>query len=246
MRNGSSKPAGLLTVIIILIIIVTVKQIEKEPKVSNSRENYKRMVVISSTGGTAKREGGVLGQFEFDEDKGYYQQTSTEQDNKLFLAIYLFPDENDKWYVSSTPGGTKGWLSNPSPSKTLPTSGWQYYDGKSWRDDPTLIISPGPLPPLARQFTVTATGAAAKMWPEYLGVFTRTERWWMGMPIYTNTQGKFLYHAGADDGWVIGNTLGKVMLSGSRAHHSPETEVNWKYWTGSEEKPASVTVTASD
>ena len=65
MRNGSSKPAGLLSVIIILIIIVTVKQIEKEPKVANSRENYKRMVVISSTGGTAQREGGVLGQFEY-------------------------------------------------------------------------------------------------------------------------------------------------------------------------------------
>ena len=92
-----------------------------------------------------------------------------------FLAFYLYHDPDDKWWV-------EGWLHNPSPSKSLPTSGWQYFDHTSmaYKDDPTLTISPGPLPPLPRQFTVTATGAAAEMWPECPGVFTRTQRWCMG------------------------------------------------------------------
>ena len=116
MRRGSSRPAG----------PVTVKQIEKEPEVENSREKQKKLVVISSTGGAAQHQGGVLGQYEYDEDKGYYQQISTEQGQEYFEAIYLYPDKDDKWWVNDTPGEKGGWLHNPSPSKTPPTSGWQY------------------------------------------------------------------------------------------------------------------------
>ena len=36
-------------------------------------------VVISSSGWAAKHLGGALGQYEYLEDKGYYVQTSTEQ-----------------------------------------------------------------------------------------------------------------------------------------------------------------------
>ena len=217
----------------------------KEPEVENSREKPDRMIVISSTGGAAQHQGGALGQFEYDEDRRYYRQTSTDQGHKNFQAVYCYPDKDDEWWVSSTPGKKGGWLRNPRPSKSLPTSGWQYYDGKSWHDDPTLTISPGPLPPLARQFTVTATGAAAE-WPSYLGVFTRTQRWWLGRPVYTNTQGQLLHHGLGDAGWMIGNALGYAALTGSRAHHSPVSEDSWRYYTGSEWKPASVTVTGSD
>jgi len=211
----------------------------------NSREKPERMVVISSIRGAAQHQGGVLGQYEYDEQQQYYRHTSTEQGHEQFLARYLYSDKDDKWWVNDTPGEKRGWLRNPIPSKSLPTSGWQYGDGKSWHDDPTLTISPGPLS-LARQYTVTATGAAAEEWPSYLGVFTRTQRWWRGRPVYTNTRGKLLHHGGGDAGWMIGGTLGRRGLTGSRAHHSPEGEDSWRYWTGSEWKPASVTVTASD
>ena len=195
------------------------------------------------TGGVSQYSGGVLGQFKFDEQKGYYQQTNTEQGHERFEAVYLYPDADDKWYVGSTPGKRRGWLRNPNPSKTLPTSGWQYAKEGTWQDDPTLTVTPGPLPPLAREFTVTATGAAAKKWPSYQGLFTRTVRWWAGRPVYTNTEGRFLYHAAGDWGWTIGDTLGKAALRGSQARHSPASEDNWKYWTGSEWKPANVRVT---
>ena len=141
----------------------------------------------------------------------------------------------------------QGWLYNPTPSKTVPTSGWGYADGTStFHDDPTLTVTPGPLPPLARQFTVTATGAAAERWPEFLGVFTRTQRWWLGRPVYVNTQGRLLHHGHQDKGWVIGASISSIALRGSRAHHNPASEDSWRYWTGSGYEPASVTVTVSD
>jgi len=207
--------------------------------------------VISSTGGAAQHRGGALGQFDYDEKKKYYIQSSTEQGQEHFQAFYLYPDEDDEWWVSFTPGEKAGLLHNPIPSKSMPTSGWLWSDGKSvwsWHDDPTLTVTPGPLPPLAWQFTVTATGAAAKKRPSSLclGVFTRSDKWWLGRQVYTNTEGMLLYHGPRDWGWRIGGEFGRTPLRGSRAHHSPVSEDSWRYWTGSEWKPASVRVTASD
>ena len=207
-----------------------------------SNNVYLATVVISSTGGANQRRGGELGQYEYLEDKGYYVQSSTGQKH---ISRYLYHDADDKWWVSSAPGEERGWLRNPIPSKTLPASGWQYLDGTSHKDDPTLTISPGPLP-LVRQFTVTATGAAAAKFPSYLGVFTRTKRWWRGRPVYTNTHGRFLFHGPGGFGWEIGYAVGGSYLSGSRAHHSPVSQENWRYLSESEWKPASVRVTASD
>ena len=102
-------------------------------------------VVISSPGGAALHHRGLLGQYEFheDEDKGYYVQTSTDQKDESFQASVLFRDEDDVWTVWKS----GRWLRNPRPSKTLPSSGWQYWGG-GWQDDLTLTVSLGPLPPL--------------------------------------------------------------------------------------------------
>ena len=203
-------------------------------------------VVISSTGGAAQTLGGILGQYEYIEDKGYYVQKSTEQSNEKFQAAYLYSNEDDKWWVGDTPGVERGWLRNLRPSKSPPTSGWQYTDKGTWNSDDTLSATPGSLPPLVRQFTLTATGAAAEKWPSYTGVFTRTERWWRGRPVYVNKEGRLLYHSATDEGWVIGHSLGKIVLRGSQARHSPANEDYWRYWTGSIWEPASVTVLATN
>ena len=222
-----------------------------------SSEKPLELVVISSSGETAQRFGGVLGQFEYHEDNGtgYYVQSSTEQSNEQFLAVYLYRDKDDKWTVGPTHDQNKGWLFNPRPSNTRvpPISGWQWGDGDDptrgllgrWHDDPSITVTPGPLPPLPRQFTVTASEAAAKKYPSCFGVFTRTERWWRGRPVYVNTEGRLL-HQGSDYGWSIGNKLGWTNMRGSRARDSPSDENSWRYWNGSEFIPASVNVTASD
>ena len=199
-------------------------------------------LVISSTGEAAQIHGRVLGQYEYDKNKGYYVQTSTDQDNEKFVAHYLYPDKDDEWWVGPTPGGWTGWLKNYRPSKKPQnTSGWHYAEGGTFHDDQTLSVTAGPLT-LPRHFTVTVTGPAAKKWPSYQGVFTRTERWWHGRPVYNNTEGRLLYHGGT---WDIGVNLGSYELAGSPGY-SPASGKSWTYYTGSERKPASVTVTASD
>lgn len=244
MRKGSSSAA------------VSIKQIEKEPEEEFSDEKPEMLItrpeflVIISTGGASKIVGGVLGQFKYEADSKYYVQTSTEQSHEEFKPRYMYQDSDNCWWVGDTPGEKKGWLKNPrTNNEGLPKNGsWQYGDGKTFHDDGTLTLSPGPLPSLPRLFTVTAIGAAAEKWPDHLGVFTRTQRWWWGRPVYTNTQGRLLYHGAVDIGWVIGDKLGRSVLRGSRARDSPVTEDSWRYWTGTglEFKPASVTVTGTD
>ena len=202
-------------------------------------------VVISSSGWAAKHLGGALGQYEYHEDKGYYVQTSTEQSEKNFEAYYLSRDEDGKWWVGTEPGVNAGFANNPQRSKTPPISGWVWGDGDSWLDDRTLTVTPGPLPYLPRQFTVTATGVAEEKYPSYLGVFTKSERWWNGRPVYVNTEGVFLYHGKNGDGWTMSDTLGIRVLWGSKSRQTPSMEKNWIFWNGSEYPTANITVTGS-
>ena len=203
-------------------------------------------VYFSSEGKAAKLQGGALGQYEYNPEKGCYVQTSTDKSEEKFEPRYLYQDEDEKWWVGKTPGEKWGYLQSIILSKTLPTAGWSYSYKGSFHEDSSLIVTPGPLPHLRRQFTVTASGAAAEKWPSSLGVFTKTQRWWNGRPVYVNTGGKLLHHANQDAGWMIGDELGKYYLRGSRAHLSPVDEDRWRYWTGSGTKPASVTVTGSE
>ena len=190
-------------------------------------------------------------------------QSSTEQSNEKYQAVYLYPLNDDKWHVGPTPG-KKGWMYSNSPSKTPCTGDWWWYstntnsrgNGENWKKDNGLSIIHGSLPPLPRQCTFTASGAAAKMYPSCLGVFTKTERWWRGKPVYVNTEGSLLYHGANEDGWGIGPKkkyygqndwgFGFSKLKGSRGYLSPDDEDNWRYWTGTEWIPAaSVTVKCS-
>ena len=201
-------------------------------------------MVISSSGGATAIVGGSLGQYEYHEDKGYYVQTSTEQSEENFYAVYLFHDV-DCWLVGRTPIPGEERLRSPSFKKTPPSSGWEFIDDDEWQDDWTLTVIPGPLT-LSRQYKVTLTGAAAEKWPTHHRVYTKTQRWWFGRPVYVNTDGVFLYHGGSGDGWTMSDTLGSRVLWGSWARHSPAEEDRWRYWTGSEYKSASITVTGSD
>ena len=104
-----------------------------------------KKMVITSTGGVSQNAGGVLGQYEFLEDKKYYVQTSTEQSHEKFKALYMYPDSDNCWWVWTTPGEKKGALRNPrTNSEGLPENGhWQYADlsKKSYQDDRTLTVS---------------------------------------------------------------------------------------------------------
>ena len=88
---------------------------------------------MSSTGGAAQYQGHALGQYEYHEDKGYYVQTSTEQSDEEFVAVYLYPNDDRiwydaTWYVGPTPGEQEGYLKNTRPGQTHLSFGWEYGD----------------------------------------------------------------------------------------------------------------------
>ena len=210
-----------------------------------SNSTTAQAVVIFSTGGAARFYGGMLGQFEYLEDKGYYVQSSTGQDNEHFRPVYLYCNEYGWWNVGYTPAGY-GYLWNTIPSEIPPSVsvGWQYLDSREWTTDDSITITPGTLPSLPEKLLVIGHGAANEDYESLMGVFTRTQMWWNGRQVYVNTKGMFLYHGPMDYGWAIGVKLGYSALKGSRARHSPASEVNWNYWSkiSSDWRPASVTV----
>ena len=221
--------------------------------------NFLAMVVISSTEAAALIWPELLGQYEYDEDKEYYVQSSTEQSNDQYTARYLYKDEDDDWMVGPTPGGKTLWMGNiNSTNLTTGDGDWVVSFNDTWYFDHSITVTPGPLPPLPSQFIVTASssGEFAKISDslEDLGVFNKTERWWAGRPVYMNTQGHFLYHS--FQSWMIGHKLGYFTLMGSKSYKSPADVKSWTYvvtetttyldgysYTSSNgEKPASVTV----
>ena len=127
-----------------------------------------------------------------------------------------------------------------------------YFDGETWQYDPSLTVTPGPLPPMPSQFIVTASGAFLELSNglKHLGVFNMTERWWAGRPVYVNTKGVFLYHG--IESWMIADELGYYVLRGSISYLSPVYERRWTYLeettsyggyrSSKVEKQASVTV----
>ena len=218
------------------------------------------MVVISSTEAAALIWPEILGQYEYDEEKECYVQSSTEQRNKEYTPRYLYRDEDDVWVVGPSPNGDSGfWMFNfNSTNLTTGDGDWFVTFNGTLYFDPSITVTPGPLPPLPSQFIVTASssGEFAKISDslEDLGVFNKTERWWAGRPVYMNTQGHFLYHS--FQSWIIGHKLGYFTLMGSKSYKSPADVKSWTYvetetttyhdgysYTSSNgEKPASVTV----
>ena len=186
---------------------------------------FSATVVISSTGGAAEVMGDTLGQYEYDEDKECYVQSSTDQSSEQYVGRFLYYTlEYEAWVVARTIPSMEFWIM----SEELQTD-WMYFDGDTWKSDPSLTINPGPLPPLPSQFTVTTEvrpSSISGVYKSISGVYNKTERWWAGRPVYVNMDGMLLYH---DWSWMIGDELGYTFLWGSQSHHSPDCERNWTY-----------------
>ena len=82
----------------------------------------------------------------------------------------------------------------PTSGDTPPLSGWQWCDeDDQHHDDPTLVLTPGPLsPPLT--ITHQSEGELAAKYPHHLGTFTKTDQWSEGRPVFRNQAGKLLYY----------------------------------------------------
>ena len=208
-------------------------------RTNNSTIQMPEKLVISSTGVTAKAQSGAagwLGQYEIvrDPDKirsaeVYYMQSNPVGKN----STYLFPDRYCQWSVSMKPNERNyERYRNKNKKQTVPTGtgGWKiYHEGrKMWMDDPTLTVTPGPYPVIARNgFNVIVSGDAARMYNVSRGYFRKTNEWWMGRPVFKNNQGRILLHGNL--GWYVGTAPGYWEIRGNGSHQSPVDQRKWEY-----------------
>ena len=181
-----------------------------------------------------------MGQYCYEEKYDCYVQKNTEKTEEMYVPRYLF-SLNDVWAASDTPFDKSGWLYNPSSSKSLPSTGWWFHDGRMWRQDQTLEITNSPMTSLCDNIEVTISGDAKSKLSLCEGEFTRTEMWWHGRPVFRNENNQLLNQS-PEQGWCVGGKLGFAFIIGSMSHDCPASEKSWKYWDTSQYKPADVKI----
>mgnify|MGYP003334519563 CR=1 FL=1 len=199
------------------------------------------MLVISGDGQHKGECLGVYGCFMH----GCFNQATTS-DNAT--PRYLYPVAGSGWYNSDLPGKEGGWLKNESKSETVPTTGWKWADGKGgWHDDPTIKITPGKMQSLCETITIQGQGEVVTEHPSSLGTFTRTDKWFNGLPVFINDKGGYLHSSNANT-WSVGSKIGGYFIRSTTAPLCPAQTKEWVYWTGKapgDVKPATITVTCN-
>ena len=142
------------------------------------------------------------------------------------------------WLVGRVFGGPVASLLNTSTSVAVPSSGWQYYgDDGSRRPAPdlTMTLLPDLTSDHCSDIIITATGEAARLWPECLGTFSsQPGEFYCGRQVFRNTTGWKLRAVGDVGGsWVVCDGEGWAGLrSGSASGMcpaDPQARVNNEY-----------------
>lgn len=204
--------------------------------------------VVVVTGDGTMKQGQCLGLYYFDPDHGCYKQVATEEhwDPSGRFSIYIYRASDEVWYISGTPGKIAGWMKNTSKSETLPLTGWMYWNGKQWCSDPSVKIQFGSLSPDQQcgDVRIQMRGAAADKWPKCGGLFTKTDKYFNGKPVFVNNQSLYLHSSGVGT-WSVGLKIGRFYIRSTSAGLCPAQIKTWTYWTGSEDKPADVIISCS-
>ena len=137
-----------------------------------------------------------------------YQQLHLQEETQLFL---YYRQATGRWLVGPDLGGSKFYLRNTTKSVTVPTSGWQYSDGGSFRPAPdltaTLLLDLSSV--LCANVTVSASLGTFSFSP-LPGVFS------CGRQVFHTTMGWGWVLDWVLD-WVLGWVLGWVLaVSGGR------------------------------
>jgi len=200
-------------------------------------------VVLSSEGIGAEKQGRKLGQYQYNKLKKHFEQMSTEKDIEQYFPTYLYQTTSMDWWVNDVPGEKTGWLQNKEKTvgpEDVPLSDWLVYADGTWKMDPTLTITSGPLIPSCLTIKIGATGIRSHM----LGEYKLSKKWFNGRPIYEKDDGELLY-ATSGGYWGVSKTLGSYGIRGSPSHHCPTRSKKWEFFDGSDWKIGEITVTCS-
>ena len=213
-------------------------------------------LMMTSTGLSADYYGGSFGEYQqVGEHEGavLYQQTHT-----VAGEVYKLYRNQKGWRVGSSFNGARLRSSKSErKSDVPPKTGWKYSGKEQWIADPALTLELGSLPHCG-QITISATGGAAREWPDDLGVFTQTEMVSAGRRVFRQQGGsRVLCCRPGTHGWGVKDSVesyGSSILSASdsvcpadsrAAINKRKNLSSWQYVHDSEWKPGNITVICS-
>ena len=181
-----------------------------------------------------------LGVYDYNSKTGVYQQRSIHFSKK---PRYLSQSKkSNKWFVGSIPRSGRGWLYNPATSSSVPTKGWQYNkEGEGFVSAASINAVEGVMEP-CRELSITLSGAAANKHSACCrSLFTLSDSWLNGRPIYTNRDG-FKLHFGNEGGWLVGSKYYVYKIKSIDGPIYPNNAEYWQYWDGEVDQPATVEI----
>ena len=141
-----------------------------------------------------------------------------------------------------------GWVSDTSDNKGIggwlqkKNNNWFFSLGNDvWNKDATLTVVPGGLQVTCRTYQVAATGPAAEKYRDSMGLFTVTNQWRNGRPLYRTSNGHLLYVCDGGQ-WCLGDQVGHYGIRSRDKPVFPEGVRYWVFWDGSSAQQAQVSV----
>ena len=186
--------------------------------------------------------------YSFDQEHDCYKQVATEENHypSLRKSRFVYQASDEAWYISDKPGKPEGWMYNTSESRTLPLTGWMVWDrppkkiskrkikksfavmlrdSKKGSNVPSVKIQFGPLTSDQECRNIEIHFSSRK-WLTYGGLFTKTNNFFCGKPVFINDYGQKL-HSTDDGDWGIGPVLGYVLIKSSSAGLCPAKIKTW-------------------
>ena len=115
-------------------------------------------------------------------------------------------------------------------------------DKDEWQADASLTITVGHLDICSIVKITETVQAYGNHWivQDTLGVYTRTEKWYNGRPVYIKDN-QYL-HVGNDGNWSVGDQIGSYYIKSTGAPLSPVDAKKWYYQYRNEDNPADISV----
>ena len=154
-----------------------------------------------SSGESVEYQGQCLG--EYTHHHGQAREAVYKQNGG---RLWLYLGKGDHAYVSTILGSEQANLR--CEVKNIFQSNWEFWDGKTWRGDPQLMLftwtSLKSLPTICRSITISSKGTGKVYHKDSFGIFTRLNSIYQsGRPVFQNKAGKFLTVQSGMTNWGV-------------------------------------------
>ena len=202
-------------------------------------------IVLSSTGEAADVQGGILGEYQYDRQKGHYVQSNSEIYHEKYQPKYIYRNNDyEEWHGGPISGDDDNlWLWNANKGLKVPDdSKWDVLDMETdtWSVDPDLKVTEGSLKP-CKGAIIYGTEGVAREQGDFLGTYKVTNKRWNGHPVYKSNNGRLL-HMSSDGYWSASDRLGEHSIRGKPGRLCPSESDEWEFWDGSKSEPAKIIV----